>query len=149
MHTNRTNAYDRHDQRKPFVLLVEDDENDVLLVRRVLKQRDSETRLLTARDGSEALGILRSEDYGGHPKVVVTDLNMPGMSGHDLIEAIRSDPALQKTVVFVLSSSDLTGDIDRAYQYNIAGYLTKSKTMAELSKNLEMIFDYCDAVELP
>ena len=69
----------------PQILLVEDDETDALFVQRCLDKQGASIPLTLARDGSEALEILRGEDGLKKPFIILTDLNMPGMSGHELI----------------------------------------------------------------
>ncbi len=142
-------AFDRRDRRTPHLLLVEDDETDILFVKRCHAGHSSSAKLVVARDGSEALEILRDGTAVKRPFVILTDLNMPGMSGHELLEELRSDEALKDSVVFVLSSSCLAGDIERAYRHNVAGYLTKRVPTRQLKRSVEMIFDYCDSVHLP
>ncbi len=142
-------SFNNHERKPPHILLVEDDETDVLFVKRCLARHSGDVPLTVARDGREALEVLRDEKASDHPFVIVTDLNMPGMSGHELIEEIRSDDLLKHSIVFVLSSSRLEGDIERAYRQNVAGYLSKQVPTNTLTKHVEMIFDYCAAVHLP
>ncbi len=138
----------KNERKAVRLLLVEDDETDVLFVQRCLAKHDAAVSLTVARDGSEALAILRDGSVAGVPYVVLTDLNMPGMSGHELIEEIRSDPTLAHNVIFVLSSSRLMGDIRRTYSHNVAGYLTKQEAPAEQKRQVNMILDYCTTVHL-
>lgn len=145
----KTRAFEKQERKPPHVLLVEDDETDVMFVRRCLAQRVSDVPLTVASDGLEALAYLREGRTVSRPYVVLTDLNMPGMSGHEMIEEIRADDDLKDSVVFVLSSSCLAGDIERAYRHNVAGYLSKQVPSDELNKRVQMIFDYCDTVHLP
>ena len=141
-------AFERSVYRTPRLLLVEDDETDVIFIERCLNRHGTDVPLTVARDGREALQLLR-EGNVERPYVILTDLNMPGMSGHEMIDEIRSDMQLKHSVIFVLSSSRLTGDIQRAYENNVAGYLTKQVPAEQLSRNVGMVFDYCAAVHLP
>ena len=133
----------------PQILLVEDDETDALFVQRCLNKQGASIPLTLARDGSEALEILRGEDGLKKPFIILTDLNMPGMSGHELIQEIRTDGDLRDSVIFVLSSSRLNEDIERCYAMNVAGYLTKDSDPVQLGRRISMLLDYCDAVHLP
>lgn len=142
-------SFRKRQKTTPHLLLVEDDETDVIFVKRTLEQHGATVPLAVARDGAEALKILRRGDNVRRPYVILTDLNMPGMSGHEMMEVIRADEELKDSVIFVLSSSRLEDDIDRAYEYNAAGYITKDAPTAELSESLRMIVDYCKAVHLP
>ncbi|PLX43589.1 MAG: two-component system response regulator [Hyphomicrobiales bacterium] len=131
------------------LLLVEDDDADVMLVSRYLRRRGGDIALIVARDGEEALAMLRAGEAVPRPYVILTDLNMPGMSGHELIEEIRCDRALSNSVIFVISSSRLDEDIQQAYAHHVAGYLSKQMAPAEMEKSLRIVFDYCETVHLP
>ncbi len=132
----------------PHILLVEDDDTDVMFVQRTLACSGNGAVLVVARDGEEALEILSNEILT-HPYVIVTDLNMPGMSGHELIERIRGTATLCDSVIFVLSSSRLEEDIERSYRYNIAGYISKDVSTEELSASIQMLVSFCQLVHLP
>src|SRR5512134_3483188 len=96
---------------EPRILLVEDDEADVILFKRCCRKSGLEVRVDTARDGTEALDYLRGPDRPTGRIVIVTDLNMPRLTGHEFIETLRSDPGLASHIVFVLSTSSLPEDI--------------------------------------
>ena len=70
---------------------------------------------------------------------------MPGMNGHEFLEAIRDTPELCRTIVFVLTTSDDVSDKARAYDKNVAGYFVKSN----VSGLLDMIEEYVENVEFP
>ena len=144
-----TGALNKQVKRVPDILLVEDDETDVMFMRRCLAAHGSGARLIVAHDGSEALQMLRDGRSITRPFVIMTDLNMPGMSGHELLSELRADLALRNSVVFIISSSCLSGDIDQAYCHNVAGYISKQSPAPELRKCISMFFDYCDTVHLP
>ena len=136
-------------KRVPDILLVEDDETDIMFMRRCLAAHGSGARLIVAHDGCEALQLLRDGQSVSRPFVIITDLNMPGMSGHELLSELRADLELKNSVVFIISSSCLSGDIDQAYFHNVAGYISKQSPAPELRKCISMFFDYCETVHLP
>jgi len=109
------------------ILLIDDDEVDVELVRRSLARHSLSHRLLTARDGLEGLELLRARHRENHrtSTVVLLDLNMPRMSGLEVLQELRADEGLKRTVVFILSTSDSEADRLAAYDKNVAGYLLK------------------------
>ncbi|MCA9139946.1 MAG: response regulator [Planctomycetales bacterium] len=112
------------------ILVVEDDFVDVEIVNRAVAKRGLQATVLSAADGNAALKILRSDALSPEQRcrtVVFLDINMPGMNGHQFLDELRSDPSLQQTIVFVLTTSDHPRDIARAYQKNVAGYFLKSK----------------------
>ena len=133
--------------KTPTLLLVEDDETDVFLVKRCLAKHGADIRLAVARDGEEALSMLASGEVQ-KPFVILTDLNMPGMSGYEFLDVVRSDPNIKHSVVFVISSSNLPEDVDRAYAAHASGYIVKHMQPQEMMTSLFMIFDFCRTIRL-
>lgn len=115
------------------LLLVEDDELDVEAFRRMLRKLGLECELHVANDGADALESLRSRVNQTHEidQIVVLDLNMPGMNGHEFLAELRSDVRLRPAIVFVLTSSEHQRDVQMAYEQSVAGYFLKSN-LAEL-----------------
>jgi CheY-like chemotaxis protein len=116
--------------RKVNVLLVEDDEVDVMTVRRAFRKGNITNPLYVANNGLEALNVLRgkSEHLPTMPRerrLVLLDLNMPKMGGIEFLQVLRADPQLKETPVVVLTTSN--GDRDRleAYNLNVSGYILK------------------------
>lgn len=134
------------------ILLVDDDDIDVMGVKRAFKQLKLANPLHVAGDGIEALEMLRGEN--GHtaipkPHLVLLDLNMPRMNGIEFLDVIRDDPDLEKTVVFVLTTSNADADRVKAYQSHVAGYIVKENTESSFLGALEMINKYWQIVEFP
>jgi CheY-like chemotaxis protein len=91
------------------VLLVEDDEDHVFLIRRAMRGVDDLTvGVQVASDGEDAVRILETSrrDAAHRPDLVVLDLRLPKLSGHDVLRTIRADPALASTPIVVLTSSE-------------------------------------------
>lgn len=130
------------------IILVEDEEADIVHFRRVSKKLNLSADVVVARDGDEALEVLRQASGQCPRRIVVTDLNMPGMTGHELIEEIRADPVLRTSIIFVFSTSDLADDIERAYQKNIAGYIVKDPHGQRLEAGISMLEKYIEAVSI-
>lgn len=111
------------------LLLVEDDEIDAETVMRGLAAARLLNPVVRARDGIEALEFLKGTN-GRHklrsPYVMLVDLRMPRLDGLGLIRRVRSDPALQRSVIFVLTSSSSDEDCMAAYDQHVAGYIVKS-----------------------
>lgn len=107
------------------LLLVEDDEVDVLTVRRAVEKSQTASRLWVAGDGLEALGLLRGAIFPTDRRLVLLDLHLPRMSGLELLREMRRDPALRGIPAVVLSSADDDRrHIERA-RLTVAGYLAK------------------------
>lgn len=130
------------------ILLVEDDDVDVLLVKRGLEQARILNPLTHVHDGIEALEILRS-DKVQQPFIVLLDLNMPRMGGLEFLEEIRRDDVLKSLVVFVLTTSKADKDISAAYDKQIAGYIPKANVGPGFLNMLELLGAYWKVVSLP
>lgn len=137
------------------ILLVEDDAVDRMLFHRALSKAGATCTVVDANDGVEALALLqslvdaRAGAGASEPLVVVTDINMPRMNGHEFLAAVREDPALASSIVFVYSTSATPEDRNEAYSRNVAGYLLK-RASEEALHDIGTLFDaYSRAVELP
>ena len=99
------------------ILLVEDDEVDIKNLKRAFKKVNIGNPLFVARDGVEALEMLRAngEDrLQPRPKIVLLDINMPRMNGIECLTEIRKDPALHALSVFIMTTSPGTAPTSRA-----------------------------------
>ena len=107
------------------IILVEDNEGDVFLVRRALSQNSVPYELRLARNGEDALRIVSEAGEGVRPDIFVLDLNLPRMGGGQVLEKIRSNPTFNDTPVIVLTSSDSARDRARALELGADRYLCK------------------------
>lgn len=133
------------------ILLVEDDEVDVMTVRRAFEAQGLAGPQHVARDGQEALDMLRGADgipaLDPFPRIVLLDLNLPRMGGLEFLRAIRADPRLRSLSVFVLTSSDLESDRDEAWDLNVAGYVVKPvdfEAFVEMVGTLKAFWELCE-----
>jgi len=93
-------------------------------------------RFSVVNTGDDALRFLRREvPYGSAPRpdLILLDINLPGMSGHDVLDTIKSDPRLRDIDVVVLTSSDHPSDVDRAYQAGAGCYIRKPHNLDEFA----------------
>lgn len=135
----------------PSVLLVEDDDIDAMAIQRALKRAELELGLVRATSAEEALRVLRGEAPKKllDPFVVLLDLNMPGMGGHEFLAELRSDERLAKCVVFVLTTSGSQADIERAYSMQVAGYFVKEIDSGRNEQVTDLLRAYFAACRLP
>lgn len=134
------------------ILLVEDDDVDAAAFQRALARKEIANPVLRARDGLEALGMLRGT--GGatqvdRPYLIVLDLDMPRMNGHEFLEEIRKDPALRDSVVFVLTTSDEDRDRTEAFRRNVAGYVLKGNTGDSFMEAVNQLERFWSMVSVP
>ena len=134
------------------ILVFDDDEVSVMAIKRALKQMKLVNPIRVARDGTEGLEILRGEAGQEQllpPFIVLLDINMPRMNGHEFLKEIRNDARLHRTVIFVLTTSDTPEDVNQAYSKNVAGYVVKERPFETFSKTLEMVDHLAKLVVLP
>ena len=130
------------------VLLVEDDLNDIFLVKRAFKMAQLENPLQVVTDGEEATHYLSGQgkyaDRETHPlpKLVVMDIKMPRMTGFDVLEWIKSDGSLRRIPVIIVSSSNRPEDIDRAYELGANAYMVKPVSYQAVERLFESITHY-------
>ena len=131
------------------ILLVEDDQVDVMNVKRAVDRNRISNPLFVAGDGVEALEILRSGQVPHERRLVLLDLNMPRMNGIEFLRALRADEELHATPVVVLTTSDDERDKIDAYNLNVAGYLLKPVTFVNFVETRAALNKYWALVELP
>lgn len=134
------------------ILLVEDDEVDVMSVKRAFLELKIANPIHVASDGLQALDMLMGR--AGHPPfprpcIVLLDLNMPRMGGLELLAEIRKSPELRRTIVFVMTTSDDEQDRVRAYDHNVAGYVLKHSPGRSFLDAVSMLDHFWRVVELP
>jgi CheY-like chemotaxis protein len=115
----------------PSILLVEDDQMDVMNVQRELRKQNISVPLIHARNGREALNLLRGENGETkitRPSLVMLDLNMPRLNGLELLKILRADPDFSDLNVFIMTTSDLDVDRSGATELGISGYIIKPLT---------------------
>lgn len=127
------------------IILVEDDEVDNEMFVRTMQRNELQYEVRRGSDGKAALELLAKVRDDGERALVFLDLNMPGMNGHEFLEAIRADPSLMKTPVFVLTSSDHPRDIAMAFGKNVAGYFLKE----DINSMMEMLDTYAKTNRFP
>jgi CheY-like chemotaxis protein len=135
------------------VLLVDDDPGDVLLVREAFEDHKVGNLLSVVSDGAEALQYVRREgthDSATRPDLILLDLNLPRKSGIEVLEEIKSDPALCTIPVVVLTTSEAEEDIVRAYKLHANAYITKPVDFEQFTKIVHQIDDFfIGLVKLP
>lgn len=120
------------------LLLVEDNEDDAYFLRRALQQAGIETAPIHLTDGRAAVAYLAGEgayaDRAAHPlpALVFLDLNLPYLTGLQVLEWIRCRPEFARVVVIALTSSSEPSDLRRAYALGVNSYVVKPATAAQL-----------------
>jgi len=137
------------DEHELNILLVDDDEVDVMTVKRAFSKANIANKLFVATDGIEALGMLRADGVPPQRRLMLLDLNMPRMNGIEVLREIRADPALQALTVIVLTTSNEDRDRVEAYRLNVAGYLLKPVTFHAFADVMVTLNKYWTLMEMP
>lgn len=140
---------DKPASRDVTVLVVDDDDIDVMGIDRAMKSLKIRNPLIRARDGVEGLAMLRDPAIVHKPYVVLLDINLPRMSGLEMLAELRKDEILNPAVVFILTTSKIEEDKLRAYELHVAGYIIKSQVGDGFKRVMEMMDHYWKIVELP
>ena len=130
------------------ILLVEDDEVDVMNVKRAFKKGNISNPLHVANNGLEALEYLRNGDLA-NPRIILLDLNMPKMGGIEFLKEIREDDDLRNISVFVMTTSNEDSDKIDAYNLNVAGYILKPLSMDRFIEAVSILNNYWKLCEYP
>jgi CheY-like chemotaxis protein len=124
------------------VIIVEDDADDYELILLAFKSLQVTNEVVFFRNGENVLDYLMHTPK--NPFIILCDVNMPGMNGFELREAIiESDYLKKKAVPFIfLSTSDRISDVNKAYKLTVQGYFKKPDNLLELTNELKTIVDY-------
>lgn len=131
-------------------LLVEDNEDHAELFKSTFSGKRFHNELAWVKDGEQALAYVRREGpYATcqRPHVVLLDLRLPKISGHEVLEAIKSDPKLMTIAVVVLTSSEADRDCVAALEMHANGYLVKPvdfSRLHEIVDRLQLFWSICN-----
>jgi len=106
------------------ILLIEDDLVDVMTVKRGFKELGVLNTLVVTHNGEEALDYLSAPEQG-LPCVILLDINMPKMNGHEFLEHLNKHAVFKNIPVIMLTSSKEQQDVDNSFEQGISGYILK------------------------
>jgi len=112
------------------LLIIEDNPGDVRLLEEAFRELQANIHIQIARDGAEGLEmVLDSSPRRRRPDLILLDLNLPKVSGHDVLSRLKTDPNTRRIPVIVLTSSKAESDVRRAYELHANAYLRKPSTL--------------------
>jgi CheY-like chemotaxis protein len=133
------------------ILLVEDDSLDVMNVERMLRKIDVSHRLHVARNGQEALDLIRGnnvEPIDPKPSIILLDINMPKMDGLEFLAEIRRDEELKNIKVFIMTTSSQDVDREASEQLGISGYIVKPLQFSNATSSKDSFNLFIDLLNL-
>lgn len=114
------------------LLIIEDNPGDVRLLEEAFRELQANVNIRVAQDGAEGIEILmepQQQVKAWRPDLILLDLNLPKVSGHDVLAKVKSHPGTCLIPVIVLTSSRAESDVRRAYQSHANAYLRKPSTL--------------------
>jgi CheY-like chemotaxis protein len=130
------------------ILLVDDDNADMMTVKRALNELNVPNKLIHHLDGENALNYLR-ENINKGPCVILLDLNMPKMKGVDFLASVKANTELRQIPVIILTMSNNEDDKDRCFELCAAGYVIKPANYDEFIETMKALDAYWTLSELP
>jgi CheY-like chemotaxis protein len=124
------------------VLIVDDNEQDLELATLALERLGIAQAVVTAGSGEAAMNYLLSDETGCCPSVILLDIRMPKMDGHEVLAELKRHPRLRQIPVVMFSASALQSDIDRSYSLGAAGYAVKPLQFHLLVQTLEHVVGF-------
>ncbi len=124
------------------ILLIEDNEGDILLTQKAFCRASKSNQLFVARNGKEGLAFLHQEgDFVAAPRpdLILLDLNMPEMTGHELLKIIKNHPSLSPIPVIILSTSPSPEDVVRSYTLEASSFIKKPIDFREFGEMIEQL----------
>ncbi|MGH7926288.1 MAG: response regulator [Candidatus Binatia bacterium] len=127
------------------ILLVEDNIGDIRLTQEALKESNLIVNLTVARDGMEAMELLRCEGTrvnAANPDLILLDLNLPRKDGREVLQEIKNDADLKRIPVVVLTTSEAESDIMATYGFHANCFITKPVDMDQFIKIVQMLEEF-------
>ena len=142
-------------QSHPVILIADDDETDVFLLRRAFEKIGLANTLVHVSDGEEAINYLSARGrfqnrfYHPVPNLLLLDLKMPRLSGFDVLNWLRTCKELEDLPVVVLTNSDLDADLNEAWSLGAKDYLVKGSDPEKLVEVAKEIATRCLTAQCP
>ena len=135
--------YNRNVENLPLILLVEDDATHAMLIMRTFERLDLPVDLDWVKDGEEALNYLhKHKDERDHrvPNLIILDVRLPKLDGHEVLREIRRSEELSTIPVVILSTSKVDEDLLKAYTNRANGYLVKPVDFDKLQEMIKYLY---------
>jgi CheY-like chemotaxis protein len=127
------------------ILLVEDNEGDILLTLEAFEESKIKSKISVVRNGQEALDFLYKRagyEQESKPDLILLDINIPILNGHEVLKIVKHDPELKKIPVIMLTTSSSTKDINLSYENYANSYVIKPIEMEEFLKAILKIEEF-------
>ena len=123
------------------ILLIEDDLVDIMTVKRGFKELGVLNQLIATHNGEEALNYL-NDPVDGMPCVILLDINMPKMNGHEFLNGINKNTTFKNIPIIMLTSSKEQQDVDNSFEQGISGYVLKPVDYRQFLASINVLSPY-------
>ena len=140
------------EQRHVTIVMIEDDEGHARLIERNIRRAGISNEIRHFMDGASALEYLKHDNTGpalNGPALILLDLNLPDMSGTDILAAIKSDDRLKRTPVVVLTTTDDKVEIQRCYDLGCNVYITKPVNYEAFAVAIRQLGLFLSVIQIP
>jgi len=134
------------------IVMVEDDEGHARLIERNIRRAGIHNEIKWFADGGSSLDYIFNDDHGptkNGPALILLDLNLPDMSGVDILTRIKADPHLKRTPVVVLTTTDDKVEIQRCYDAGCNVYITKPVNYEAFSEAIRQLGLFLSVIQVP
>jgi CheY-like chemotaxis protein len=138
----------------PCVLIVEDDEGHATLIRRNMKRAGWGEHSVYLKDGQELLDyVYKQAQFSARPPneavAIIADLNMPRLSGFEVLQRLKSDEDFSRIPVYVMTTTDNPAEIERCYDLGAAAYLVKPLDYGVFGEMVRRLAEFLASIRLP
>jgi CheY-like chemotaxis protein len=143
-----------HDGKPVCIVMIEDDEGHARLIEKNIRRAGVNNDIVPFADGTSALAYLLGEDMSGECSaqrqlLVLLDLNLPDMSGVDILAKIKDNPHLKRSPVIVLTTTDDQREIQRCYDLGANVYITKPVNYEGFANAIRQLGLFFSVIQVP
>lgn len=141
-----------NNHRPVSIIMIEDDEGHARLIEKNIRRAGISNSITHFADGASALDYLLNDPEGpatSGPALVLLDLNLPDMSGTQILEKVKSDPRLKATPIVVLTTTDDKQEIARCYELGANVYITKPVNYENFADAIRQLGLFLSVIQVP
>jgi len=134
------------------ILLIEDEESDIIITLKAFEKYKETVRISVVSSAEQALDYLyqkgdyQNQEYPQHPHIILLDINMPKITGFELLRTIKNDHQLKTIPVVMLTSSRSEQDVYKSYLLQASGYISKPVNYKEFEKVVDSFYAYWHSI---